>query len=406
MKLPAALLASALALMAALAGAAPGTTPPARLELTHPPGGHGVTVSGASVAVTGDGSPIVTWAAQEGEDNVLYAARPGQGAPVRVNPPGTSVDSLHQAPGLVVGPQGELYVTWSSRRPVPVGGLFASDLRLSRSLDGGKTWDGHLRVNDDVPISHSFEGAAVTPEGTVVLAWIETRDNRAATLVTRVTERGTHVGEALRLDTGETCVCCRVDVTAGPGENVAVLWRKVFPENVRDMVLATSRDGGRSFGPPALVHADGWKITACPHRGGSIATDARGRLYAIWYTEATEGRPDILFATSQDGKRFSVPRRLHTATASIPDQARLAVDRSGRGVVVWEDSTAVRRRVIMRTTLDGGRTLSPPQTLTQAVKAFAPDVVAAPGGFLVVWHEEQFPSIKTVIQSVKLGDAR
>jgi len=402
MKRLATLLAPALALTAALAGAAP----PARLEITHPPGGHGVGVSGAAVAVTADGAPIVTWAAQEGDDNVLYAARPGAGAPIRVNPAGTSVDSLHQSPGLVVGPHDELYITWSSRRPIPVGGLFASDLRLSRSLDGGKTWDGHLRINEDVPTSHSFEGAAVTPDGTVILAWIETRDNKAATFVTRVTERGTRVGEALRLDTGETCVCCRVDVAAGPGESVAVLWRKVFPENVRDMVLATSRDGGRTFGAPALVHADGWKISACPHRGGSIATDARGRLYAIWYTEATEGRPDVLFATSADGRRFSAPRRLHTGTASIPDQARLAVDASGRGVVVWEDSTAVRRRVIMRTTLDGGRTLSPPQTLTQAVKAFAPDVVAAPGGFVVVWHEEQFPSIKTVIQSVKLGDIK
>jgi hypothetical protein len=74
--------------------------------------------------------------------------------------------------------------------------------------------------------------------------------------------------------------------------------------------------------------------------------------------------------------------------------------------MVWEDSTAVRRRVIMRTTVDGGRTLSPPQTLTQAVKAYAPDVVAAPGGFLVVWHEEEFPSIKTVLHSVKLPEAR
>jgi hypothetical protein len=111
---------------------------------------------------------------------------------------------------------------------------------------------------------------------------------------------------------------------------------------------------------------------ACPHRGGSIAADARGRLYAVWYTEGAEGRPDLLFATSADGRRFSAPRRLHTATGSIPDHVRLAVDGAGRAVIVWEDSTAVRRRVIMRTTLDGGRTPSPPQTLTQAVKAFAP----------------------------------
>jgi hypothetical protein len=396
------LLAAALSLVAVLASAAA----PARLELTHPAKGHEIHLSGAAAGVAGDGAPIIAWAAQEGGDNILYAARPGRGEPVRVNPAGTSVDSLHQAPGVAIGSQGEIYLTWSSRRPVPVGGLFASDLRLSRSLDGGQSWDGHLVINEDQPTSHSFEGLAVAPDGTVIVAWIESRDGTAATFVARVAERGTRVADRLRLDTGETCVCCRVDVAAGPGDRVSVLWRKVFPENVRDMVLASSSNGARSFDAPVLVHADGWKIAACPHRGGSVAADARGRLYAVWYTEATEGRPDLLFATSADGRRFSAPRRLHTATGSIPDHVRLAVDGTGRAVVVWEDSTAVRRRVIMRTTLDGGRTLSPPQTLTQAVKAFAPDVVVAPGGFLVVWHEEQFPSIKTVIYTVKLGEAR
>jgi hypothetical protein len=213
------LLAPAAALVAALAAAAPAP----RLEITHAARGHQVSISGATVAVAPDGAPVVAWAVQEGSDNILYAARPGDGTPVRVNPAGTSVDSLHQAPGLVAGPPGELYLNWSSRRPVPTGGLFASDLRLSRSLDGGKTWDGHVRVNEDTPTSHSFEGLAVTPDGTVIVAWIETRDGKAATFVARIGERGTRVGDAVRLDIGETCVCCRIDVAAGPGESVAVL---------------------------------------------------------------------------------------------------------------------------------------------------------------------------------------
>ena len=391
------------AVLTTMLGAA---SPPARLEIMHPASGHEVHVSGAAVAVAGDGAPVVAWVAQEGGDNVLYAARPGEGSPVRVNPPGTSVDSLHQAPGVAVGPAGEIYLTWSSRRAVPVGGLFASDLRLSRSLDGGKSWEGHLVINDDVPTSHSFEGVAVAPDGTVIVAWIETRDGKAGTFVARIADRGARVVEARRVDTGETCVCCRVDVAAGPGDRVAALWRAVFPDDVRDMVLALSRDGGRTFDVPALVHADAWKIAGCPHRGGSLATDARGRLYAVWYTEGSEGRPELLFATSADGRRFSAPRRLHTATGSIPDGVRLAVDGAGRGVIVWEDSTAVRRRVVIRTTRDGGRTLSPPRTLTQAVKAFAPDVAAGPAGFVLVWHEEQFPAVKTIIHTVNIGDSQ
>ena len=52
---------------------------------------------------------------------------------------------------------------------------------------------------------------------------------------------------------------------------------------------------------------------------------------------------------------------------------------------------------------DGGRTLSAPQALSQAIKAYAPDVAVAPGGaFILAWHEEQFPALKTVTQTIKL----
>lgn len=179
-----------------------------------------------------------------------------------------------------------------------------------------------------------------------------------------------------------------------------MLWRKVFPGDVRDMVLSRSSDGGRTFGAATALHADRWTITACPHRGGQVSADARGRLYAVWYTEGTGGRPDVLFATAPDGRRFGPPRRVHTATGSVPDHARLAVDARGRGIVVWEDSTAVRRRILLRSIGEDGRSLGPVRTLSQAIKAWAPDVAVGPGGFLVAWHEEQFPATKTIVVQV------
>jgi hypothetical protein len=183
------------------------------------------------------------------------------------------------------------------------------------------------------------------------------------------------------------------------------MWRKVFPGDIRDMVLSRSRDGGRTFEAATTVHADRWKITACPHRGGQVAADARGRLYAVWYTEGAGGRPDVLFATAPDGRRFGAPRRVHTATGSVPDQARLAIDAAGRGVVVWEDSTAVRRRILLRSIGEGGR-LGPVQTLSQALKAWAPAVTAGPEGFLVAWHEEQFPAIRTIVLRIPGEESR
>jgi hypothetical protein len=378
-----------------------------RQELTVFDKPHEAHVSAPAVAVMRDGKTVLAWFAQQGHDNNLFVAQPGsEPKPVRVNPEGMFVDSLHQPPGLALGPGDEVYVSWSSRKPVPEGGLFASDLRLSRSLDGGRTFEGHLRVNDDRPISHSFEGLGVAPDGTVIVSWIDSRDgaSTAGTYLARITERGSRVEPALKLDAGETCVCCRVDVAAGPRDTVAVAWRKVFPGSVRDMVVGLSHDGARSFTPAGLVHADRWKINACPHRGGSVAMDGRGRVYLAWYTETADGQPRMLFAGSGDGVRFSAPARLNTAAGYIPDQVRLAADPAGRVVIVWEEATAVRRRVMLRYSIDGGRTLSAPRALSQAIKAYAPDVAVAPSGdFVVAWHEEQFPVFKTVTQAIRLS---
>ncbi|MCS6925946.1 MAG: exo-alpha-sialidase [Candidatus Binatia bacterium] len=379
----------------------------ARVEFLHPGLLHEVQISGAAVAVDGNGDAIIAWVRREGAHNTLYCARPGKEPTqaTRVNPHELPVDSLHQSPGLAIGPQGELYLSWSSAKPKPQGVLFASDLRLSRSLDGGRHFDTHLQVNDERPIAHSFEGIGVTDDGTVLLSWIDSRDGweRAGTYVARIGRRGTQRESVHTLD-GETCVCCRVHVATGAQGAVAILWRKVFPGNIRDMVLALSHDGGRSFGPPVLLHADRWQLNACPHRGGAAGIGDNGRIYAAWYTEGAEGRPAILFATSSDGSRFTPPQRIDASSGSIPDHVRLAVDSTGRAVIVWQDATAVHRRILLRYTTDGGRSVSPIHSLSQAMKAYAPDVALSPTGeFVVVWHEEQFPVIKTIVQPVRLG---
>jgi hypothetical protein len=379
-----------------------------RSEITHHGKGHEVHLSGPTVAVTRDGSVLVGWIAQKEQVNQLYLTRPTTQAnqAVRVNPDDLEVESLHQSPGIAVGPEGEIYVSWSSSKVKPEGTLFASDLRLSRSLDGGRSFEPPLRINEDRPISHSFEGLTVAADGTVLVSWIDSRDGweKASTYLARITQRGTHIENTAKLDS-DTCVCCRVDVDIGPQDTVAVLWRKVFPGNLRDMVLGFSHDGGRQFRSVAQVHADHWQITACPHRGGTVGMDRAGRLYVSWYTEGAKEEPNLLFTVSSDGQHFAQPQRLDNSTASIPDHLRMAVDASGRAVVVWEDATAVRRRVLLRYTTDGGATLSPIHTLSQAIKAYAPDVAVSPtGDFVVVWHEEQFPAIKTIVQPVRLDE--
>src|SRR5262249_46281380 len=119
-----------------------------RFQFTHPGKGHQIHLSGVSVAAAPDGGALVTWGAEEGAANPIYVARRGGGERkgVRETPDALSREALPPPPRLVVGPAGEIYLSWSSAKPIPEGALFASDLRLSRSTDGGKSFVGHVRV--------------------------------------------------------------------------------------------------------------------------------------------------------------------------------------------------------------------------------------------------------------------
>jgi len=79
-------------------------------------------------------------------------------------------------PQMAIGPEGEVYVVYSaypSDNPEDGGDIF-----LVRSLDGGRTWERRVRVNDDETGRRQFFPAiAVDPEGTLRMIWGDTRDD-------------------------------------------------------------------------------------------------------------------------------------------------------------------------------------------------------------------------------------
>jgi len=70
------------------------------------------------------------------------------------------IPGIYRANGLPVttcdlsnGPhRGTIYINWSDQR----NGVGDTDIWLAKSTDGGKTWDGPIRVNDDVPGKDQF----------------------------------------------------------------------------------------------------------------------------------------------------------------------------------------------------------------------------------------------------------
>jgi len=376
-----------------------------RHELVHPGAPHTAHVSEPALAVAPDGTPHLAWIRRDERGASVQSASfaSGDAAPVRVDPAERPVAGSHQAPGLAVATGGRVHVSWSSPRRDEGASLFASDLVLATSSDGGRSFAAPLRLHEDEPGSRGFESIAADAGGAVIAAWIESDAGPgAATRVVRVVDGAaglvTSLGE-------QTCPCCRIAVAVDAAGRAGVLWRDEFPGRVRDMVFARSRDGGLRFAPAGRVCEDGWALDACPHRGGALAFAPDDRALVAWYSEGSAGQPALWLATGNAGG-FGAPTALHDGDGSLPDRVALAIGADGAGVVLWERQTPVRSEIAARAVVAGDRRLGPTLVLSRGVHASGPAVVASPsGGFVAAWNEEEFPALRTVLVNLALRSA-
>jgi hypothetical protein len=368
---------------------------------------------GPSVQIDDRSSISLAWMEEDHEVRSVFYARdtkPGgpMGRPVRVNQPEESPYWRQEAPALIAAGS-DIYISWAMAHPKaspekPV----SRELRLSKTVDGGRTFLPSIVVNDDQQvINHTFDALHRGPDGTLHVSWIDGREGKKdpGTFVARSQDQGRSVTANVKVD-DNTCVCCRTALASAPDGTLYVAWRKIFGD-IRETVVARSEDGGQTFSAPVIVGHDQWVFPSCPHRPASLGVDQQGRLYVVWYTEGTDEIPAIYLAYSDDrGKTFSQKRQLNGAKGTFPDHPQMAVDPTGRIVVVWEEQSPVRREVVVSASLDRGETFTVPQKLNEK-KAQTPSVaVNRQGVFALGWMEHAMPAHRMVVQTLRLPAVR
>ncbi|MBS0179400.1 MAG: exo-alpha-sialidase [Nitrospira sp.] len=366
---------------------------------------------GPSVQIDDAGALSLAWMEEDKDVRaVLYArsTEPGgpMGVPVRINRPEDVPYWRQEAPALVV--QGnDVFVTWGLAHPKATPQQpFATELRLSRSNDGGRTFQPSIVVNDDPGvIQHTFDALHRDVEGRLHLSWIDGREGKKdpGTYVARSLDHGQSVTSNRKVDEG-TCVCCRTAVTSGPDGTVYVAWRKIFEGNVRETVVARSVDHGETFEAPVIVGHDKWVFPACPHRPASMGVDRHGRVYVVWYTEGTDEIPAVYLAFSDDrGQTFSPKQQLNVSKNTFPDHPQIAVDPEGRVVVIWEEQGPVKRDVVMSVSTDRGLGFTAPYKLNERKSQTPVVAVNRQGVFAMAWMEHGMPGHKIVTQTLRLS---
>jgi hypothetical protein len=190
-------------------------------------------------------------------------------------------------------------------------------------------------------------------------------------------------GEETVID-GRICDCCQTSA-AITSRGPVIVYRDRSPEEIRDIHVIRLVDGAWTEGTP--VHADGWRISACPVNGPAVA--ARGdRVAVAWFTGADDVAKVNVAFSSDAGATFSAPVRVDEGDpAGRVDIVMLA---DGSALITWLERADDAARVLVRR-VEANGLAGPSVEVARSSDARAsgfPRVIEAPDGSLVfAWSD-------------------
>jgi len=319
--------------------------------------------------------------------------------PVLVTPAPEPTDTGSDArPKIALGPGGEIYVTWTR----PLSQPFTGEIKLARSLDGGRTFSPPAVVHRDrQEITHRFDSIVVNGQGQVIVAWIDKRDLVAAAAAKAPPYRGAAVYFAVSVDRGATfrgdykladhsCECCRIALVRHDDGSVTAMWRHLFEPNIRDHAVAQLFPDGRT-GPVRRVSFENWRIDACPHHGPSLAEDAQRRLHAVWFSAAPQQQGVHYGRLGESG--LEAHRRVGGQAAAHADLAVLGQ----RVVIAWKEFDGERTRLRALRSDDGGDSWRDYELAATAGASDQPRVLTLGADFHVFWNTHERPLSLTIL---------
>lgn len=254
-------------------------------------------------------------------------------------------------PSIEVLDGGRLAAHWLQRNGT---GTYAYGVRVTQSADGGKTWSTPVTPHrDSSQTEHGF--VAMWPEkGKLSATWLDGRKFKKGghdtenemMLVTTTVEPNGRLGPEVRLDE-RTCDCC-LNAAAITANGPIIAYRDRSADEIRDIYL-TRRVGGK-WTPGVRVHADNWKIAACPVNGPQLAASGR-RVALAWFTAANDSARVKLAFSDDAGAKFGAPVRVDGGNPA--GRVDVALLKDGGALVTWiertgGDTAAVRARRISR----------------------------------------------------------
>jgi len=283
-----------------------------------------------------DGSAILSWIepVKNGEYSLRYAVRKG----AAWSEARTVISGRHffrhpaEAPEVIQIGDKLWLAHWVE---MPMESSEAEYIYVASSVDGTH-WSAPLMAHKDrSAVQHGLVSMAASGPNEASLFWLETPkgdDGPGYLMRTVVDGSGKELKEE-RLD-DDVCDCCPTAV-ARTAKGLIVAYRDHTPDNIRDIAVLRFENG--KWAPSKIVHADNWRLDACPVNAASVA--AKGEHVALaWFTGATEpGKVQMLF--SEDGGA-ALGKLIPVSTGAALGNTSLALSDDGGAIVSWLERTA------------------------------------------------------------------
>lgn len=297
-----------------------------------------------------------------------------------------------------------VYLSWATPREKK----YTADVRFSYSSDLGKTFSMPITVNtDNLLVGHSFNEMIVSDDGDISIVWLDGRfssqlkkqakSSKGSALFlakANIIKNSSGIGNKSLSNkifsnqqlANETCVCCRLAMDTNTQGDLAIFWRHIYGDNIREFALLTlPKEKSENIATPYQISYDHWKINGCPHQGGGISIDEKNRYHLVWFNQGDNGK-GIFYASSENqGKTLSKAMLIgkQSAQASHPHISQ----QSNNVDIVWTEFNGTEHQLWHQRSANNGQSFTKAEMLATATSgADRPFIIKNANNTLISWQ--------------------